>query len=59
MAAPWLYPGDELELVPLPEGRFRVGAADWLPDRLWFDTVIDDRAIRAVYNGAPFYRTFT
>jgi len=59
MVAPWLYPSDELELAPLPDGRFRVGAADWLPDRLWFDTVIDGRAIRAVYNGAPFYRTFT
>jgi D-alanyl-D-alanine carboxypeptidase len=59
MVAPCLYPSDELELVPLPEGRFRVGAADWLPDRLWFDTVVDGRAIRAVYDGAPFYRTFT
>jgi hypothetical protein len=59
MVAPWLYPSDELELVPLPDGRFRVGAAGWLPDRVSFDTVIDGRAIRAVYDGAPFYRTFT
>ncbi len=59
MVAPWLYPSDELELVPLPGGRFRVGAAAWLPSRISFDTVIDGRAIRAVYDGAPFYRTFT
>ena len=59
MVAPWLYPSDELELVPLPDGRFRVGAAEWLPDRVSFDTVIDGRAVRAVYDGAPFYRTFT
>ena len=59
MAAPWLYPSDELELVPLPEGGFRVGAADWLPSRISFDTVVDGRAIRAVCDGAPFYRTFT
>ena len=59
MVAPWLYPSDELELVPLPGERFRVGAAEWLPSRISFDTVIDGRAIRAVYDGAPFYRTFT
>jgi D-alanyl-D-alanine carboxypeptidase len=59
MVAPWLYPSDELELVPLADGRFRVGAAEWLPSRISFDTVIDGRAIRAVYDGAPFYRTFT
>ena len=59
MVAPWLYPSDELELVPLPDGRFRVGAAEWLSSRISFDTVIDGRAIRAVYDGAPFYRTFT
>lgn len=59
MVAPWLYPADELELVPLSGGDFRVGAPSWLPDRLSFDTVIDGRATRAVYDGLPFYRTFT
>ena len=59
MVAPWLYPADELELVPLPDGVFRVGAPCWLPDRLSFDTVIDGHATRAVYDGTPFYRTFT
>ena len=59
MVAPWLSPDDELELVPLSGGGFRVGAPGWLPDRLSFDTVIDGHATRAVYDGLPFYRTFT
>jgi hypothetical protein len=59
VTAPWLEPVDELDLVPLPDRRFRVGAREWLPDRLAFDTVIDGRATRAVYDGTPFYRTFT
>ncbi len=59
MVAPWLYPADELELAPLPGGGFRVGSPEWLPDRLSFDTVIDGHATRAVYDGLPFYRTFT
>ena len=59
LTAPWLEPDDELDLVPLPDGRFRVGTREWLPDRLSFDTVIEGRARRAVYDGAPFYRTFT
>ena len=59
MVAPWLYPDDELDLVPLSGGGFRVGAPEWLPDRLSFDTVIDGHATRAVYDGLPFYRTFT
>jgi D-alanyl-D-alanine carboxypeptidase len=59
LVAPWLSPVDELDLVPLPGGGFRVGTPEWLPDRLAFDTVIDGRATRAVYDGLPFYRTFT
>jgi D-alanyl-D-alanine carboxypeptidase len=59
MVASWLYPSDELELVPLSDGTFRVGAPDWLPDRLSFDTPLDGLTRRAVYDGAPFYRTFT
>ena len=59
MTAPWLEPDGELDLVLLPDGRFRVGARKWLPDRLSFDTMIDGQATRAVYDRAPFYRTFT
>ena len=35
MVAPWLSPDDELELVPLSGGGFRVGAPGWLPDQGW------------------------
>jgi hypothetical protein len=59
MVAPWLYPADEMDLVPLPGGGFRVGVPEWLPDRLTFGTVIDGHATRAVYDGTPFYHTFT
>ncbi len=59
LVAPWLYPSDEMALVPLPDGAFRVGTDAWIPDRLSFDTVIDGWATRAVYDGQPFYRTFT
>jgi D-alanyl-D-alanine carboxypeptidase len=45
-------------LVPLADGSFHVGG-EHSPDRIAFDTVIDGHATRAVYDCAPFYRTFT
>jgi hypothetical protein len=48
----------ERPLHPLPDGSFRVGEG-WSPDRIRFDTVIDGRATRAIYDCAPMYRTFT
>jgi CubicO group peptidase (beta-lactamase class C family) len=50
--------GGEHSLTPLPDGSFRVGEP-WSPDRVRFDTPIDGRATRAVFDAAPFYRTFT
>ena len=50
---------EDWALVPLPEGRFRVGAEEWSPRRIRFDTIIDGTATRAVLDGAPYYRTFT
>jgi hypothetical protein len=44
---------------PVADGRFRVGAEEWSPRWIWFDTVIEGRATRAVLDGAPYYRTFT
>ena len=62
---PWLQDPahDELRyherpLRALPDGSFRVGEP-WSPDRIRFDTVIDGRATKAVYDCAPMYRTFT
>jgi hypothetical protein len=45
-------------LVPLADGSFHVGD-EHSPDRIAFDTVIDGQASRAIYDCAPFYRTFT
>jgi len=55
----WGWGEEDWELVPLPDGRFRVGAEEWSPRRIRFDTVIDGTATRAVLDGAAYYRTFT
>jgi CubicO group peptidase (beta-lactamase class C family) len=47
----------EHRLTELAEGWFRFGE-EWSPDRVRFDMVIDGKATRAVFNAAPFYRTF-
>ena len=51
--------GTDDELVPLPDGSFRIGTEPWRPDRIRLDTEIGGRATRAVMDGAPLYRTFT
>jgi D-alanyl-D-alanine carboxypeptidase len=55
----WGWGDEDLELVPLPDGRFRMGVEDWSTGRILFDTVIEGTATRAVLDGAPYYRTFT
>jgi len=52
---PW-EPEDQ-ELVALDDGSFRVGAEEWRPTRIRFDTVIDGVATRALYDRAPLYRS--
>jgi hypothetical protein len=47
----------ERRLTELADGWFRVGP-EWSPDRVRFDAVIDGKATRAVFDAAPFYRTF-
>jgi hypothetical protein len=48
----------ELQLVPLDDGSFRVGPQEWRPERIRFDDVADGVALRAVFEGAGWYRTF-
>jgi hypothetical protein len=55
----WGWGDEDWELVPLPDGRFRVGTEEWSTRRIRFDTVIDGMATRAVLDGASYYRTFT
>jgi CubicO group peptidase (beta-lactamase class C family) len=47
--------GGERELVPMDDGRYRVGG-ERSPDRLAFDTFVEGRAIRLWLDGAPFTR---
>jgi CubicO group peptidase (beta-lactamase class C family) len=47
----------ERRLQPSGEAAFRVGEP-WSPDRVAFDTVIEGKAQRAVFDAAPYYRTF-
>jgi CubicO group peptidase (beta-lactamase class C family) len=50
---------ERVPMTPLAGGGFRVGDADWSPERLRFDTIIDSVAQRALLSGAPYTRTFT
>lgn len=55
-----IAPGeDDLELVPLADGSFRVGPEEWRPDRIRFDPIVDGQAVRALYDEAAWYRSFT
>ncbi|HEX9019540.1 MAG TPA: serine hydrolase domain-containing protein [Anaerolineaceae bacterium] len=51
--------GEEELLVPLGEGRFRIGEESYLPERLAFDQVVEGQALRAIQSGCPYYRFFT
>jgi hypothetical protein len=50
---------DGAPLTPLGAGIFRVGAEDWSPERLRFGPVVRERAIRMIFSGVEFHRTFT
>jgi len=55
----WLNGSERLRLTALGDGRFRVGANEWSPERLGFDQIFHGRAQRATYSGMPYYRAFT
>jgi D-alanyl-D-alanine carboxypeptidase len=57
LTAPW--EADDLELVALDDGSFRVGVEAWRPDRVRFDVIVEGRATRARFNESPSYRSFT
>ena len=55
-----LYPtGGHEPLIPLGDGVFRIGDDPRSPETLRFDSVASGRALRAVYSGCPYYRTYT
>ena len=55
-----LYPtGGHEALVPTGGGAFRIGEDPRSPETLRFDSLASGRALRAVYSGCPYYRTYT
>ena len=55
-----MYPGGgHAPLIPLEDGLFRIGDDPSSPETLRFDAVASGRALRAVYSGCPYYRTYT
>ncbi len=55
-----VYPtGGHEPLVPLGDALFRIGEDPRSPETIRFDSVASGRALRAVYSGCPYYRTYT
>ena len=55
-----MYPAGGYEvLTPLDDGLFRIGEDARCPETLRFDSVASGRALRAIYSGCPYYRTYT
>ena len=55
-----MYPsGGHEVLTPLEDGLFRIGEDPRSPETLRFDSIASGRALRAVYSGCPYYRTYT
>jgi D-alanyl-D-alanine carboxypeptidase len=49
----------EQALTPLDDGSFRVGEAEYSPERLRFDCFVDGQALRANLSGGDYYRVET
>jgi len=55
-----MYPAGGYDiLTPLEDGLFRIGEDARCPETLRFDSVASGRALRAIYSGCPYYRTYT
>ncbi len=52
-------PMSDERLVPVGEGRFRIGADDWLPERLTELARVDGAVVLLDRDGARYSRTFT
>jgi D-alanyl-D-alanine carboxypeptidase len=52
-------PSEDVELVELTEGTFRLGADPWLPERLLAGPLVNGRAISMARDGAIYSRAFT
>ena len=55
-----VYPtGGHEPLIPVGDGLFRIGEDPRSPETIRFDAVASGRALRAIYSGCPYYRTYT
>jgi D-alanyl-D-alanine carboxypeptidase len=52
----WATQDEESELVPLDDGRFRIGTEPWQPGRARFEAPVGDDVRRLVLDGATFVR---
>ena len=52
-------PLDDMDLVEVGDGVFRIGADPWLPERLAVGPVVDGRCLYVVRDGCTYSRTFT
>jgi hypothetical protein len=51
--------GHEAVLVPLGEALFRVGEEAHSPERIAFQAVVSGQALRAIFSGCAYDRTFS
>lgn len=51
-----LWAGGVVPLVPLPDGSFRLGADEWSPERVRFDSEIDGIPQRLLFSGVDLLR---
>jgi len=52
-----IYPsGEEKSLVPVDDGEFRVGDEEACPERIRFDVIVENQALRANFSCGEYYR---
>ena len=52
-------PGWHDVLTPISDGSFRIGDDPRSPETISFDSLASGKALRVVYSGCPYYRTYT
>jgi hypothetical protein len=51
--------GQEVALLPAEPGRFRIGAGGHPSEVIWFDSIVNGQAQRALLDGCTYYQYFT
>ena len=52
-------PGQDEPLIEVTPGVFRIGAEEWLPERLTVGPLVDGRVISVNRDGCDYSRSFT